>query len=378
MPPLSCNTWFRWVGTACLALALAGCAAPGDDAKQKSLAYPPPPEKARYYYERTLTGSNDVVQETATDRLRRFATGESSRGKGFAKPFEIVAHEGRVFVSDTVNRRVAVLDFPRKRYYEIGTEGIGRLAKPLGIAVDGGGRIYVCDGTARRVQVYDLDGNYIKTIGSGEVLQRPSGLAVNVDGTRIYVVDTGGVRSEEHVVRVFDQTGAYKLKFGARGGKDGEFNLPLNVAVAPDGSVYVVDTGNFRIQHFSAEGKFLNKFGAAGRRPGQFSHPKGISIDRDGNVFVSDTGFANFQIFDKKGQLLLFVGERSGTGGPGEYLLPAGISVDVDGRIYMIDQFFRKVDVFRPATLPEGTPIGRPPLPETPSTPATVKRVGAG
>ena len=339
------------------AALLQGCAAP-PPAEQPVLAYPPPPEEPRYFFERTLVGSNDVREDSATDRLRRFATGESERGRGFSKPFDVLAVDGRIFVSDTVARHVAVLDFPRARYYEIGTEALGRLAKPLGMAADRAGHVYVVDGTAKRVQVYDLDGNYVKSIGTQEVLERPSGVAVNADGSRIYVVDTGGVESENHGVDVFDADGNLIRTIGTRGSAEGQFNLPLNAATGPDGRLYVVDAGNFRIQVFSPEGDFIRTFGEAGRFPGQLSHPKGIAVDGEGRIFIADSGFANFQIFDSEARLLLFIGDRAERGGPGEYLLPAGISVDTDGRIYLVDQFFRKVDVFRPAALPEGTPIG--------------------
>lgn len=340
-------------------LLVAACAAP-EPPKPVELVFPPAPEEPRYYYERTLYGSTDVKPETAADRLRRFATGESARGRGFAKPFDVRANQGRIYISDTVNRRVAVLDFPQQRYYEIGTTGIGRLAKPLGITTDSVGHLYVVDGTAKRIQVYDLEGSHLRSIGTGEVLQRPSGIAVTPDGSRIYVVDTGGVSSEHHTVRVFDAAGEHLFDIGTRGKKEGEFNLPLMVAMGPDRRLYISDTGNFRIQVFDADGNFIKTFGGIGRRPGQFSHPKGIDVDSEGRVFVVDSGFANFQIFDDQGRVLLFIGERNERGGPGQYILPAGISVDVDGRIYFVDQFFRKVDVFRPAWLPADSPPGQP------------------
>jgi DNA-binding beta-propeller fold protein YncE len=347
--------------------AVAACAVAPEPVEQAVLVYPEPPEQPRYYYERTLFGSLDVVEETSAERLRRFATGETVRGKGFAKPFDVLALNGRIFISDTVGRRVAVLDFPQKRYYEIGTEGLGRLAKPLGLAADQAGHLYVVDGTAKRIQVYDLDGNHLKSIAMDEVSERPSGIAVNADGSRIYVVDTGGIGSQDHAVRVFDADGTLLMSIGTRGTEEGQFNLPLMATVGPAGNLYVVDTGNFRVQVFSPEGEFLHAFGEAGRFPGQFSHPKGIAVGQDGNIFVVDTGFANFQIFNSEGRILLPIGARSDAGGPGQYLLPAGISVDVDGRIYLVDQFFRKVEVFRPAELPAEAPIGQPIAAETSS-----------
>ena len=343
-----------------LLLTLAGCAAPPPAQEAVEIVYPPPPDQPRYYYEGTILSSLDVQEESSTERFKRFATGASLRGAGFGKPFGIAAMEGRIFVGDTVARHIAAFDFPRKRYYEFGNKGLGRLAKPLGLATDEMGRLYVCDGTSKRVMVYDLDGTFLSAIGSGEYFDRPTGVAVNADGSRIYVVDTGGVDSSNHRVRVFDQAGAHLFDIGERGTGRGQFNLPLMAATDRQGRIYVTDAGNFRVQVFSPEGQLVSSFGEAGRYPGQFSHPKGIATDRDGKVFVVDTSFANFQIFNQDGQILMHIGEREESGGAGSFILPSDVAVDVDGRVYVVDQFFRKVDVFRPAELPAESPLGLP------------------
>lgn len=353
-----CSVMRRAAGLAALGIVAACAAAP--EKKEVNLVYPPPPEDPRYYYETTITGSGDVAEETAADRFRRFATGESARGQGFGKPFGLVAVGGRIYVGDTLSRHVAMLNFPEKTYSEFGNSGIGRLAKPLGMAADAAGRIYVCDGTSKRVIAYDRNGQYLFAIGNDEILERPSAVAVSSDGSRIYVVDTGGVRSQNHRVSVFAPDGSHIQDIGTRGAGPGEFNLPLSATVGPDGKLFVLDSGNFRVQAFSESGQFLFEFGSAGRTPGHFSHPKSIAVDRDGKIFVSDSGFANVQIFDDQGRILMFMGSRSDRGGPGDFILPAGVSVDVDGRVYMVDQFFRKIDVFRPASLPKDAPIGQP------------------
>ena len=350
------------VGGLLLGTALTGCAAPLPEEEPfdpTTLVYPPPPETPRFYYDRTIWGSNSVIEESSTDRWRRFATGESTRGRGMAKPYGVVARDGRVFVSDTVGRRVHVFDYPRKRYYTLGTRGLGSLRKPLGMAADDAGKLYVVDNTTKRVMVYDLEGNYLTALGADSGLERPVGIAVTPDGDRIYVVETGGVRSQSHGVQIFDGRGNKLRAVTTRGTGEGEFNLPLDAALGPDGNLYVLDTGNFRVQVLDREGNFLRAFGKAGRFPGQFGHPKGIAIDREGKVYVSDTTFGIFQIFNNQDQVLMVVGGRSNNGGPGKFLLPAGISVDVDGRIYVVDQFFRKTEVFRPAAVPEDWPVGQ-------------------
>jgi len=318
-------------------------------------AYPPPPEKPRFIYERTLRTSFDVKESSTMERFKIFATGQSGAGYGLQKPYGVAVYQGKVYVADTVQRVVLVFDVPGKDFKIIGQEGVGQLVKPIGVAIDrNSGTLYVADNTAKRVVVFDKDGNYLRAIGGPEYFRRPSGVTVSPDGAQIYVVDTGGVDSQEHHMYIFDAFSGEHLKtVGDRGTESGQFNLPLQAATAPDGTVYVVDGGNFRIEGFNYDGTFKNAFGAIGRRSGQFSRPKGIATDKDGNIYVVDAAFGNFQIFNPQGQLLLFVGDRGFDGRPGEYMLPAGVAVDEDGRVYMADQYFKKVDVFRPADLPE-------------------------
>lgn len=336
-------------------VALAACSTQREVTEKYQLVWPAPPDPPRYYFERSIVASTDIADETMAQRLQRIATGEDPRAMGLDKPFGICAVDGRIFVGDTVGRRVMVYDIPGKHFYVFGNSGPGILAKPLGMAIDGHDRVYVIDATDKKVKVYDLEGKYITAIGNPTMFDRPSGVAVNRDGSRVYVVDTGGVKSRNHRVRVFDgRTGQHLFDFGKRGTEPGEFNLPNMATTDPEGNVYVTDGGNFRIEKFSPDGKFLMSVGAVGRQPGQFSRPKGVAVDKDGKIFVVDAAFGNFQIFDKKGELLMHVGERNSKGGPGRYLLPAGIAVDNDGRVYFVDQFFRKIEVYRPANVPAG------------------------
>lgn len=330
---------------------LAGCA--GDEIRKPPVELAYPPDEPRFYFERTLTSSFDVKEITAADTLRQFATGTMGSADGLGKPYGVAAHQGRVYVTDTVKRAIVMFDVPGKAYKLIGIEdGPGRLRKPIGIAVAKSGNIYVADNTARRAVVFDRDGNFLRAFGSRELMRRPSGIAVSPDETRAYVIDTGGIETQKHHLLIFDaQTGEHLKTIGTRGREEGNFNLALQVTTTPDGSVYVTDSGNFRVQAFDRDGNFKLAFGSVGRRSGQFARPKGIASDPDGNIYVADAAFGNFQIFDATGRLLMFIGERSQIPGPARYMLPAGIAVDEDGRVYIVDQFFRKVDVFRPARL---------------------------
>jgi DNA-binding beta-propeller fold protein YncE len=342
---------------ACLVALFAGCAQLPEDGAATAvpagpLLFPAPPDEPRFTYERTFFSSADVVADNKDDAFRRLVTGAQRTGQFLAKPYAVAAHRGRIFVSDSVERNVKVFDVPEGKFFTIGDEEPGQLVKPLGIDVDRAGRLYVADATQKMIFIYSRDGKFLRKIGGKELFDRISSVTVDPSGQRMYVVDIGGVRSENHRVRVFETaTGRHLMDIGKRGTGPGEFNLPRDMAIGLEGRLYVVDGGNFRVQVFNADGSYRDSFGSVGRQLGNFARPKEIATDKDGNVYVADAAFGNFQIFGPDGDLLMFVGTRSEQGGPAQYILPSGIAVDEDGRVYFVDQWFRKVDVFRPYVL---------------------------
>ncbi len=82
------------------------------------------------------------------------------------------------------------------------------------------------------------------------------------------------------------------------------FRQPSDVAVAADGSIYVVDGVNQCIKAFNPNGKFLFSFGQAGSGPGQFNYPLGMAIDGTGRLYVADSGNRRVQIFTAKGHFV--------------------------------------------------------------------------
>ncbi len=345
-----------------LVLGLAGCVQVSEEGAvskpQRKLLFPEPPDEPRFIYERMIRSSLDIEPDNAEEAARRLLLGDKPRvGKGMRKPYGIAVHRGRIFVSDTASRAVAVFDIPEGRYFTIGNDPEApakeRIAKPIGISVDGSGNLYVADATAKNIAVYDRDGKFLRKFGGPDYFDRLASVKVDKKGERAYVVDIGGVTSQNHRVRVFNaQTGSFLFDIGKRGTGPGEFNLPRSVALGKD-KIYVVDGGNFRIQVFDMEGKFLNTFGQIGKTFGSFGRPKEADTDAEGNLYVIDTAFGNFQIFNPQGELLMFIGERGGVNMPARFSLPSGIAVDEDGRIYVTDQLYDKVEVFRPYKLGE-------------------------
>jgi DNA-binding beta-propeller fold protein YncE len=76
--------------------------------------------------------------------------------------------------------------------------------------------------------------------------------------------------------------------WGTEGSGDGQFQFPVGVAVALDGSVYVVDSYNDRIQKFTSEGVFVSQWGTEGSGDGEFNRPNNVAVASDGSVYVSE------------------------------------------------------------------------------------------
>ncbi len=129
-----------------------------------------------------------------------------------------------------------------------------RFWRPAGLAPDGSGNIFVADQRNNRIRKIAPDGQVTSVAGSG----------------------------------------AYGFHDGAAA--DAQFAYPSGLALAPDGAIYVADSGNNAIRRIDSAGRvttvagsgvpgFTDGDGAAAR----FNWPTGISVDRAGSVYVADT-----------------------------------------------------------------------------------------
>jgi DNA-binding beta-propeller fold protein YncE len=315
-------------------MLLTACTTPAQ--KEIRLVWPLPPELPKIVYIRSYHGEDDFKKSSVLDTL----LGEEVASRKLRKPYGVSAYNGKVYVSDTSLGAVFVFNERDKKTEFLGTEGIGRLAMPIGIAVDKDNTVFVADVKQKRIFGYDETGELKVSMGKEGELDKPAGIAINRDLGRLYVADSYG-----HVIHVYSTKGDFLFNFGKRGDEDGNFNFPTNVAVDSIGKVYVVDTQNFRVQIFDQDGKFIKKFGKIGDSVGFFSRPKGIGIDSDNNIYVADAAFDNFQIFNENGEVLLFVGGPGHE--PGYFWLPAGAYVDENDRIYVVDSYNFRVQVFQ-------------------------------
>ncbi len=168
------------------------------------------------------------------------------------------------------------------------------MKEPRGAAIDGRGRVWVADFGNSRLRIFDPAGGLLGGWGgrgSGTYgLKEPCAVAIRDD--TVYVADTWNGRIQSYGLDGKWKATARDL-FGPRG-----------ITVAPDGTVWVTDTGNKRLVAFDGELKQVRTLGRLGKGPEEFSDPVGIAAGPDGSLFVADAGNQRIQVIDSAGQFV--------------------------------------------------------------------------
>jgi len=177
--------------------------------------------------------------------------------------------------------------------------------------------------------------------GGQTVLRDPKGITTDAEG-RLYVVD-----GASGTVTILNRDGSVATSFGRKGTGQGEFNEPWGIAIAQDGSIFVADTWNHRIQKFTVQGQFITQWGgyeAGTAPPGKFYGPRDLVITPAGELLVTDTGNKRIQVFNQQGAPVRTFGSEGV--GPGQFREPVGIAVDRQGRVYVADTWNQRIQVF--------------------------------
>ncbi|MBU0512613.1 MAG: TIGR03663 family protein [Chloroflexi bacterium] len=176
--------------------------------------------------------------------------------------------------------------------------------------------------------------------------EKPRDVALALDGT-LYVADTGNHRIQHlstagevlHVWGTFADSAAGDAP-------PGTFYEPWGIAVGPDGSVFVTDTWNHRVQKFTPEGQFITQWGYFGQAEtgDALWGPRDVAVDADGLVYVTDTGNKRVVIFDSDG---IFIAQCGSPGMiEGQLDEPVGVAIGTQGQIYVADTWNQRIQVF--------------------------------
>jgi hypothetical protein len=189
---------------------------------------------------------------------------------------------------------------------------------------------------------FDLSGKLLRHFGGG-MFVFPHGIGVDREGN-VWVTDGQARDGKGMVVYKFSPDGKLLMTLGKPGvAGDGTqtdaFNQPNDVAIAPNGDIFVSEghssaTGSARVIKFDKNGKFLTQWGKHGSGPGEFEVPHALCFDSKGRLLVGDRGNSRVQIFDQNGK---FIDEITNFG------KPSGIYIDKHDVLYVADSESQEV-----------------------------------
>ena len=178
-----------------------------------------------------------------------------------------------------------------------------QLGEVPGMTIDSAGRVFTFTRAEPPIIEFDASGNVLKTWGE-KMFVWPHGIRVDRDGF-LWITDGRARNGIGQQVFKFTRDGQLVMTLGKKGvSGDGPdtFNSPTDVAVAPNGDIFVSDGHvNSRIVKFSKDGTFIKAWGRRGDGPGEFNVPHTIFFDSRGRLLVGDRSNRRIQIFDQDG-----------------------------------------------------------------------------
>jgi len=189
----------------------------------------------------------------------------------------------------------------------------------------GGGYYFVSNQDSDHIQIWSTDGSYVKKFGkngtaNGE-FRSPKGIATG-SGYSVFVVDSGNDRVQ-HLLRDLTGSLSYSSKFGTSGTSAGQFSSPSGIANFTT-SLYVTDISRHKVLKFTTSGAFVLEWGGLGSGTGQFSYPYGVAT-ASGDVLVADYGNDRISRFTSSGTFVSSFATSN----------PLNVEVDGQGRIWV-------------------------------------------
>lgn len=311
---------------------------------------------------------------------------------------------GNLYIADTGTNRVrqVVPAGTIRTFTGTGLAGPGpdqttaartNLYSPMGVATGPAGNLFIADTYNHRIRMVDLNGLISTVVGTGVAgrgaeglpatqvnLRAPRGVCLDRSGG-IYVVDTGNHR----VLRVLAGGGTQTAAGNGSPGDAGDggqaavaqLNLPGACALDTAGNLYIADTGSHRIRRVTPAGRIGTVAGTGLSGSGgdegpataaQLDAPSGIAVEDDGNIFIADTHNHRIRQITPDGVIHTIAGQGTagyagdgGFGGSAQLFNPAGLALDGAGNLYVADSGNNRVRRLIPQAALPPAPITAPP-----------------
>jgi DNA-binding beta-propeller fold protein YncE len=289
------------------------------------------------------TGLLKVLDPQGAPNYSMSLTGDFD--KPLQKPMDVTANGSFTYVTDTNNKRVLAFDAGGNFLFSFGEDGSakGQFKFPYGISTDDKGRVFVADLYNGNISIFDEKGKFIEYFGPQDSKEKKitAPAALRIIDKKVYVTDI-----KSNIAYVFDLNGKLLLEIGKPGTNEGEFNAPNGVTADAEGNIYVVDTGNQRVQIFDKKGKFVKIINGSNNGKGEsiFVNPRGIGFDSRGIMYVVSNLTHVVYGFDKEGKKIFQIGGMGEQNG--QFYLPNGLFVDQNDNVFITDTVNLRVQVF--------------------------------
>lgn len=317
----------------------------------------------------TLT-TKSVYTVAGHDAAWYDAAGMAAR---FNQPNGLAFSNGKLYVSDTFNHRIRMIDLQNRDVSTLAgntsgyTDADGTLAQfysPKGLAV-ANGNLYIADAANYRIRVMDLATKEVTTfagstqgntdaVGTAAQFNTLNGLAV-ADG-KLYVADGGNyvVRQIDLATKEVTTLAGSTFGYTDAVGTAAQFKNPNGISVL-NGKLYVADTSNYRVRVIDLATKDVTTLAGCSTSnivdgtgtAAQFKGPLGI-LAANGKVYVSDginavvlrqairvIDLATTNVTTLGGGLSY--GWVDGPGSASQFFFPNGLAMDDLGILYVAD-----------------------------------------
>ena len=234
------------------------------------------------------------VYSQAGEKLRSFGSYGSGQGQ-FSQPRGVaVDDDDNILVADTANNRIQKFTVEGLLITTVGIEGKKPLQFdfPTGVAIHPvSKRVYVSESRNHRIQILNPDLTPHTMFGSEGFgkghFHCPRGMAFDC-ARNLYVSE----ECSNTYVQIFTSSGQYLRWLG-----DTKLAYPYDISIDSNDTVYVCERDKHQICIFDSNGTLLHSFGTFGKLPGQFNCPRGLTVDKNGLIYVSDCDNDRVQVF---------------------------------------------------------------------------------